>query len=97
MKPTGEFWTAAQASLEIIPSTESQVVLRGEVTSGWTPVANAIRVNYGLERFFVREGTGNPRGKLTVQIAVSGSGVGQIKQVFLDGQPYAEAMKAQAK
>ena len=38
-------------------------------------------------------GTGNPRGKLTVQAAVPASGKAIIKQVFVDGKPYAEAMK----
>lgn len=41
----------------------------------------------GLERFYVGEGTGNPRGKLTVAVVVPASGRGQIKEVFLDGRP----------
>jgi uncharacterized membrane-anchored protein len=96
LKSSGEFWTIAKASLEMIPAADSQVILQGEVTSGWASRPNAVRVSYGLERYYVREGTGNPRGKLTVQVAVPSSGAGQIKQVFLDGEPYAKAMKAHA-
>ena len=33
------------------------------------------------------------QGKLTVQVAVSGSGEGRVKQVFVDGKPYADGMK----
>ncbi|HEY4984953.1 MAG TPA: hypothetical protein VIJ24_07790 [Verrucomicrobiae bacterium] len=34
----------------------------------------------------LREGTGNPRGKLTVQAVVAASGNAAIKQVFADGK-----------
>jgi uncharacterized membrane-anchored protein len=53
-------------------------------------------VEYGLERYYVREGTGNPRGKITVQAAVPDSGQARIKAVFVDGKPYADAMKGVA-
>jgi hypothetical protein len=39
------------------------------------------------------EGTGNPTGKLTAQVVVPASGRGRVKEVFVDGKPYAEAMK----
>jgi uncharacterized membrane-anchored protein len=58
----------------------------------WWGGSSSVRVEYGLERYYVREGTGNPRGKLTVQAAVPKSGRATIKQVFVDGKPYAEAM-----
>ena len=34
-------------------------------------------------------------GKLTAQAVVSKSGRASLKEVFVDGKPYAEAMKAQ--
>ncbi len=45
-------------------------------------------------RYYVAEGTGNPRGKLTVDVAVPASGQARIKQVYVDGKPYAEAMRS---
>ena len=54
-------------------------------------------MEYGLERYYVREGTGNPVGKLTVQAAVPDSGLAKIKAVFVDGKPYAEVMKKVAR
>jgi len=63
------------------------------VAATWRHRAGAIHTEYGLEQSFVAEGTGNPRGKLTVQAAVAQSGRANIKQVFVDGKPYAEAMK----
>ena len=43
------------------------------------------------------EAKGNPRGKITVQAVVPASGHASIKQVSLDGKPYAEAMKETAR
>ena len=54
-----------------------------------------MQVTYGLERYYVAEGTGNPTGKLTVDVALPHSGQGVIKQVYVDGVPYAEAMRNQ--
>ena len=50
-------------------------------------------MHYGLEAYFVAEGTGNPQGKLTVEAAVPASGRATIKEVFVDGTPYRQAMK----
>ena len=49
------------------------------------------------QRCYVWEGTGNPHGEITVRVAVPASGQGSIKQVFLDGRPYAEAMQQEAR
>lgn len=56
-----------------------------------------MRVQYGLERYYVREGTGNPSGKITVQAAVPGSGEARIKEVYVDGKPFLQAMKGSAR
>jgi uncharacterized membrane-anchored protein len=95
LAPRGEFHEIVRAGLERFEPGDGEVILRAESKS-WSNVpgvAHEVRVEYGLERYFVREGTGNPRGKLTVQAAVPASGRASIKQVFLDGKPYAEAIK----
>jgi len=80
-------WASTQPVEEVAPG---MVVLRGTMS-----VTPRLGIEFGLERYYVHEGTGNPHGKLTVQVAVSKSGKGVIKQVFLDGEPYAEAMRRQ--
>lgn len=89
----GEFVAIALASTNPLAPSGNQVLL--QATSAWSGrnLTNAVHVEYGLERYYVREGTGNPRGKLTVEAVVPASGRASIKQVFLDGKPYAEAMK----
>lgn len=94
----GEFHRAAEASFTPLTADADHPVLRGTVDStwSWTPNNPAnVHVNYGLEHFYVREGTGNPRGKLTVDVAIPSSGKGIIREVYLEGVKYAEAMKNQ--
>jgi uncharacterized membrane-anchored protein len=94
LEPRGQFHEVVRAATDPITPSGDQVVLKGRIQSWWgRTTGTAAHLEYGLERYYVREGSGNPRGKLTVQVAVSDSGNGSIKQVFVDGKPYAEAMR----
>jgi uncharacterized membrane-anchored protein len=99
LEQQGEFHQAIEASFNPLQSDDTHPVLRGTATSSWSGLQGTpgnVRVNYGLERFYVHEGTGNPRGKLTVDVAIPSSGKGIIREVYLDGIAYAEAMKRQS-
>jgi uncharacterized membrane-anchored protein len=96
LAPRGEFFTVARASTNEIQPVADELLLKARSAWARGNTTNAIRIEYGLERYFVREGTGNPNGKLTVQAVVPASGRASIKQVFLDGKPYAQAMKEAA-
>jgi uncharacterized membrane-anchored protein len=93
LEKRGPFHEAVQISQSLPPQEPSRVVLQGRVAHSWN--TNVTRVEYGLERYYVKEGTGNPRGKITVEAAVPADGKAAIKNVFLDGKPYAEAMRQQ--
>ena len=98
LEPRGQFHEVVLASTNQITPADGQVVLKGQSRSWWNSAAQrSVHLEYGLERYYVREGTGNPRGKLTVQAAVPDSGQARIKEVFVDGKPYAETMKGAAK
>jgi uncharacterized membrane-anchored protein len=90
---TNQFYEAMRAGTEKFTPATNEVLICGKVAQSWRNHAGSVHVEYGLEQYFVAEGTGNPRGKLTVQAAVSKSGHASIKEVFVDGKPYAEAMK----
>ncbi|HTH50245.1 MAG TPA: GDYXXLXY domain-containing protein [Candidatus Limnocylindria bacterium] len=90
LKKPGEFYEVDRASFTPLVPDSEEVVLRGK--TAWA-VRDSVQVEYGLERYYVREGTGNPRGKLTVKAVVAGSGRAQIKEVFLNGKPYVDAMR----
>jgi uncharacterized membrane-anchored protein len=105
---TNEFYVVARASTNALaPSSDAEVVLVGKSTYAWWNATNSIHVEYGIERYYVAEGTGNPpvlrsstaeggHGKLTARAVVPASGHARLQQVFLDGKPYEQAMKDSA-
>ncbi len=90
---TNEFYEVTRASTNAFAPVANEVLLTGQSANRWWNATNSVHVTYGIENYFVAEGTGNPSGKLTVQTAVPSSGRPKIKQVFVDGKPYAEAMR----
>jgi uncharacterized membrane-anchored protein len=95
LEKSGEFHTAAAASFQPLEADTEHPVVRAKVSAQWwgPQTTNVVHLDYGLERYFVREGTGNPTGKLTVDASVPHSGNAAIRQVYVDGKPYAEAMR----
>lgn len=90
------FHEVAAASLTPPAPTPGTVILSGTVEANRWQAADAtepIRLGYGIERYYVAEGTGNPRGKLTVEIAIGRSHAATIREVFLDGHPYRDAIR----
>ena len=91
---TNQFYVVTRASTNsLAPSSDAEVVLSGKCTYAWWNATNSIHVGYGIERYYVAEGTGNPQGKLTARAVVPASGCAKLQQVFLDGKPYEQAMK----
>jgi uncharacterized membrane-anchored protein len=106
LEKRGQFHEAVAASFSPLEPVAEHPVLRGTL-SGWlsassdrgnpTPRVDSLRVDYGLERFYVREGTGRPTGKITVEAALTPSGSAFIRQVYIDGKPYADVMRNQVR
>lgn len=92
-----QFHEVVRASTNELAAAGNEILVIGKSAGRRWNVTNAVRIEYGLERYFVAEGKGNPTGKLAVQAVVPSSGRASIKQVFVDGKPYSEAMKPLAK
>jgi uncharacterized membrane-anchored protein len=90
---TNQFYVVVKAGTNEFAPSANEVLLRGKSSRSWNSPTNSIHVEYGIEHFYVAEGTGNPTGKLTAQVVVSASGRGHVKEVFMDGKPYAKAMR----
>lgn len=92
---TNQFYGVTRASLhEIAPETNEVVLCGRSEVRGRN--STSVHVAYGIENFYVAENTGNPTGKLTVQAVVPASGRPKIREVYVDGKPYAQAMRAPA-
>jgi uncharacterized membrane-anchored protein len=89
---TNQFYEVVRASTNEFTPATNEVVLRGRSDERWGS-SNSVHVAYGIENYYVAENTGNPTGKLTVQAIVPASGHPKIREVFVDGKPYADAMK----
>jgi uncharacterized membrane-anchored protein len=90
---TNQFYEVTRAGTQEFAPAAGEVLLRGKSGWSWRNGSGMVHVEYGLEKYFVAEGTGNPAGKLTVQAAVTKSGRANIKELLVDGKPCAEAMK----
>lgn len=93
---TNQFYVITRASTNEFTPAANEVLLRGETANRWWNATNSFHVTYGIERYYVAEGTGNPHGKLTAQAVVPASGHARLQQVFLDGKTYEQAMEGAA-
>lgn len=100
LEKRGEFHEAVAASFSPLEPDSAHPVLRGASLWFAGPTAAnpalqvaSLEVEYGLERYYVREGTGRPAGKITVEAVVTPSGTSFIRQVYIDGKPYADVMR----
>jgi len=82
------FWTAngVYADQETAARLHQQVV-SGRVVDSWNP--QQLRVEYGIEDYYVPEGTPTPDFRaLSVEATVSGTGNLNLKRVLLDGKSW---------
>ena len=94
LEERGKFYEATAASLTAVTAPRGGYVVRGTIDEPeWARGAANLRIHYGIERYYVRERTGNPRGKLTALCVVNADQTLLIKEVFVDGQPYAIAAR----
>lgn len=97
----GDFHVVKSAALEK-PAQPDGPLLQGTVRQRWqwrlgrNQTQSDVSVEYGLERYYVHEGTGSPQGKLTAEVMIPERGQASIKQLYIDGKPYAEVMRTQA-
>jgi uncharacterized membrane-anchored protein len=86
-----KFHEIAEASLSALEEKPGQILVRGTLESSrWGP-STTISVNYGIERYYVPEGLGNPDGKVTVECVVADDRTLQIKQLYIKDRPFDRA------
>jgi uncharacterized membrane-anchored protein len=88
------FWGIAESSFRALPPQPDTVVLRSlPFYSYGSNAGGDIRVEYGIERYYVPEGQGKPLeearngGSVSIAVRVSPAGSAQIRSLLVDGRP----------
>jgi len=85
----GEFWTAVSVGSSRPPT----LFLKGTVLRhrNLGPMSSSMSVEYGIESYFIPEGTGprieRARERLSVEVAVGTDGTAVIRRLFIGGVP----------
>ncbi|MBX4926165.1 putative membrane-anchored protein [Rhizobium binae] len=95
LKKQGDgFWTVTESSFHTLPPQPEAVILRSQpFYSGGLAAGDSIRVEYGIERYYVPEGQGKPLeearndGNVAIAVRVSPDGSAQIRSLLVDGKP----------
>ncbi|MBB3310571.1 putative membrane-anchored protein [Rhizobium sp. BK196] len=92
-QPDG-FWGIVESSFRELPAASDTVVLRSLPFYSYGPNdGETIRVEYGIERYYVPEGEGKPleearnEGVVSIAASVSSSGAAQIRSLVVNGKP----------
>ena len=87
LEESGMFWNVAGYEPSRPETGGADLYVRGVVVNSRSP--ETLRVEYGIERYFVPEGRGTPGdGVITVDAVVLPSRNLRIKSVYLDGKSY---------
>lgn len=95
LKKQGDgFWTVTESSFQTLPPQPETVILRSQpFYSGGLAAGDSIRVEYGIERYYVPEGQGKPLeearndGNVAIAVRVAPDGSAQIRSLLVDGKP----------
>jgi uncharacterized membrane-anchored protein len=91
-QPDG-FWGVVESSFSPLPARDDTVLLQTQPLS-YQPLEGeqAIRVDYGIERYYLPEGRGHDlegapmNGRISVAVRVAPNGASQIRSLMLDGK-----------
>ncbi len=88
------FWGIAESSFEPLPEQADTVVLRSQPFYSYgAQTTDNIRVDYGIERYYVPEGAGKALeqarqdGDVSIAVRVGRNGTAQIRSLLVDGKP----------
>ena len=95
LEKRGKFHEAVETSLSPIDEKPGRIIVTGTIEAPWG-VSTTARVLYGIERYYVPEGRGNPQGNVTVECVVTDDRALQIKQVFVNDRAFDRAASTAA-
>ncbi len=89
LKQQGKYWTAVFGVQKTKPVDEGKIFLRGKILSSY---GNRIRIIYGIEDYFIPEGTGQDftfwRQEVAARVSVDENGNAVLKQIYVNDKPW---------
>jgi len=89
LKQQGKYWTAAFGVQKTKPIGEEKIFLRGTVSTVYT---NRIHIIYGIEDYFIPEGTGQNftfwNKEVAAKVSIDKNGNAVLKQIYINDKPW---------
>ena len=89
LKQRGKYWTAVFGVQKTKPIGEEKIFLRGKVSRVY---GKRIYIIYGIEDYFIPEGTGQNftfwRQEVAARVSVDQNGNAVLKQIYVNGKPW---------
>ena len=89
LKRRGKYWTAVFGVQKTKPIDEEKVFLRGKISRVY---GKRIHIIYGIEDYFIPEGTGQNftfwRQEVAARVSVDQNGNAVLKQIYVNGKPW---------
>ncbi|GIW66907.1 MAG: hypothetical protein KatS3mg095_0805 [Candidatus Parcubacteria bacterium] len=89
LKQQGKYWIAVSGIKKTKPVNEGEVFLRGKILRIY---GNRIQVIYGIEDYFIPEGTGQSftfwKKEIAAMVIVDKNGNAVLKQIYVDDKPW---------
>jgi uncharacterized membrane-anchored protein len=89
LEQQGKYWTAVFGVQKTKPIGEGEIFIRGKISKVY---GNRIHIIYGIEDYFIPEGTGQDftfwRQELPALVSIDKNGNAVLKQIYVDGKPW---------
>lgn len=89
LKKQGKYWTAVFGVQPTKPIGEGKIFLKGKISSSF---ANRIQIIYGIEDYFIPEGTGQDftfwRQEAAARVSVDENGNAVLKQIYVNDKSW---------
>jgi len=89
LKQQGKYWIAIFGVQKTKPVNEEKIFLKGKVSSVY---GDRARIIYGIEYYFIPEGTGQDfifwRREVAASVSIDENGNAVLKQIYVDDKPW---------
>ena len=89
LKQQGRYWTAVFGVQKTKPIDKKEIFIKGKISSSY---GNKIHIIYGIEDYFIPEGTGQDftfwRQEIAARVSVDKNGNAVLKKIYVNDKPW---------